>query len=91
MIETVVCTLDISNSFTEFADRFDHEEAAGREAKGIKVLYRGVCRENPSKVVIIVQAETGVISRHMQENTSRFMRNGALMDTAVATAYQEGC
>ena len=58
MIETVVCTLDISNSFTEFADRFDHEEAAGREAKGIKVLYRGVCRENPSKVVIIVQAET---------------------------------
>ena len=90
MIETVVCTLDISNSFTEFAEKFDHEEAAGREAKGIKVLYRGVCRDNPSKVVIVVQAEAGVISSHMQENTERFMRNGALMNTAVATAYQEG-
>ena len=30
MIETIVCTLDISNSFAEFADKFDHEEATGR-------------------------------------------------------------
>ena len=42
MIETIVCTLDISNSFKEFADKFDREEASGREEKGIKVLYRGV-------------------------------------------------
>ena len=59
--ETIVCTLDISNSFAEFADQFDHEEASGREAKGIKVLYLGASRENPSNVVIVVQAETGVI------------------------------
>ena len=30
MIETIICTLDISNSFAEFADKFDHEEATGR-------------------------------------------------------------
>ena len=76
MIETIVCTLDISNSFAEFADQFDHEEASGREAKGIKVLYRGVSRENPSKVVIVVQAETGVIATHLQDNAARFTSIG---------------
>jgi len=30
MIETIVCTLDISNSFAEVADKSDHEEASGR-------------------------------------------------------------
>ena len=74
--ETIVCTLDISNSFTEFADKFDHEEASGREAKGIKVLYRGLSRENASNVVIVVQAETGVISRQMQDNAARFISIG---------------
>ena len=63
MIETIVCTLDISNSFTEFADKFDHEEASGREAKGIKVLYRGASKENHSKVVIVVRAQTPGYSR----------------------------
>jgi len=72
MIETIVWTLDISNSFAEFADQFDHEEASGREEKGIKVLYRGLSKENPSKLVIVVQAETGVISRQMQDNAARF-------------------
>ena len=90
MIETIVCTLDISNSFTEFADKFDNDEAAGREIKGIKVLYRGVSKDNPSKVVIIVQAETGVISSHMNENAERFISNGALMDTAEVTSYEGG-
>ena len=90
MIETIVCTLDISNSFAEFADKFDNDEAAGREIKGIKVLYRGVSNDNPSKVVIIVQAETGVISSHMNENAERFISNGALMDTAEVTSYEGG-
>ena len=70
MIETIICTLDISNSFAEFADKFDNDEAAGRQTKGIKVLYRGVSKENPSKVVIVVQAKTGVISGHMNKMQS---------------------
>ena len=72
IIETIVCTLDISNSFAEFADQCDHEEASVREAKAIKVLYRGLSRENPSNVVIVVQAETGVISRQVKDNAARF-------------------
>ena len=90
MRETIVCTLNISNSFAEFAEKFDHDEAPGREAKGIQVLYRGVAKDNPSKVVIVVQAEAGVIAKHMQDNAARFVDNGALMHTAVVTSYNEG-
>ena len=68
MLEAIVCTLDISNCFAEFADKFDHVEAPGREAKGIQVLYRGVAKDNPSKVMIVVQAEAGVVATHMQDN-----------------------
>ena len=89
MRETIVCTLNISNSFAEFVDKFDHDEAPGREAKGIQVLYRGVAKDNPSKVVIVVQAEAGVVAKHMQDNTERFVENGAQMHTAVVTAYKE--
>ena len=76
MIETIVCTLDISNSFAGFADQFDHEKASGREAKGIKVLYRGLSRENASNNVIVVQAETGFIARQMNDNAARFISIG---------------
>ena len=75
--------------FAEFADKFDYQEAACCEEKGIKVLYCGVSKENPSKVVIMVLAEPGVIPTHMKENAARFISNGAMMDTAVVTAEQE--
>ena len=53
------------------------------------MLYRGVAKDNPSKVVIVVQAEAGVVAMHMQDNTERFVENGAQMHTAVVTAYKE--
>ena len=89
MRKTIVCTLNISHSFADFVDKFDHDEAPGREGKGIQVLYRGVAKDNPSKVVIIVQAEAGVIVKHTQDNAARFVENGALMHTAVVTSYNE--
>ena len=89
MRETIVCTLNISNSFADFVDKFDHDEAPGRQAKGIQVLYRGVAKDNPSEVVIVVQAEAGVIAKHMQDNAARFVENGALVHTAMVTSYNE--
>jgi len=49
----------------------------GCETKDIQLLYRGVAKDNPSKVVIIVQAEAGVISKHRHGNTARCTENGA--------------
>lgn len=39
---------------------------------------------------MIVEAETGVISNHMQENTVRFVENDGLIHTAVISSYNEG-
>ena len=47
MLETIVGTLDISNSFAKWAEKFDNAEAAAREAKGIKVFYLEVAVFSP--------------------------------------------
>ena len=39
---------------------------------------------------MILQAEMGVISNHMQENVVRFVENDPLMYTAVISSYKEG-
>ena len=39
---------------------------------------------------MIVEAETGVISNHMQENTVRFFENDVVIHTAVISSYNEG-
>ncbi len=39
---------------------------------------------------MIVEAEKGVISNHMQENTVRFVENDALIHTAVISSYNKG-
>ena len=44
------------------------DEAIARKAKNIKVLFRGVSKDNPYKEIICVQAEKGVIGKHIQEN-----------------------
>ena len=50
MLETIVGTLDISNSFAKWAEKFDNAEAAAREAKGIKVLSATLLSKRPKKV-----------------------------------------
>ena len=44
------------------------DEAIARKAKNIKVLFRGVSKDNPYKEIICVQAEKGVIGKHIQED-----------------------
>ena len=83
MLETIICTFEISKPFRTWKAKFDTEEAAARAAKGIKVIYRGVSKDNPAKVVVIVQAEEGVIPQHIQGNSETFTTNGALMETPI--------
>tara|TARA_B100002051_G_scaffold129388_1_gene122957 strand:+ start:493 stop:765 length:273 start_codon:yes stop_codon:yes gene_type:complete len=87
MIETIVCTFEISNTFEEWVEKFDHVEAPARHDKGIRVLFRGVSKQSPNQVVVIVQAEVGVVSQHIQDNLAFFSKNGAVMQTAVPMAY----
>ena len=89
ILETIVCTFEITKPFQTWKDKFDTEKAAAR-AKGFKVIYRGVPKDNPAEVVVIVQAEDGVIPQHIQVNSARFKTNGALMEAAIAMSYVAG-
>ena len=44
------------------------------EKKNIKVIFRGVSKDNPHEAIVIVQAEEGVMSKHLQENFYNFKK-----------------
>ena len=72
MTETTFCTLLINIAFNEWVNKFDKDEASARAEKNIKVLYRGVIKDNPHKAIVIAQAEEGVIDKHIQKNFYSF-------------------
>jgi len=49
MLETTVCTFDVNVPYDEWVKKFDNDEAPARSAKGIKVIFRGVSKDNPEK------------------------------------------
>ena len=59
-----------------------YHQAPARSAKGIKVIFRGVSKDNPEKAIVVVQALEGVLGKHIQENIEIFEKNGAVMSTA---------
>ena len=48
----------------------------------MKVIFRGVNKDNPEKAIVIVQALEGVIGKHIHENIEIFEKNGDFMSTA---------
>ena len=72
MLETTVCTFDVNVPYDEQIRKFDNDEAQARSAKGIKVIFRGVNKDNPEKAIVIVQALEGVLGKHIHENIDIF-------------------
>ena len=68
MLETTVCTFDVNVPYDEWLKKFDNDEAPARSAKGKKVIFRGACKDNPEKAIVIVQALEGVLGKHIHEN-----------------------
>ena len=62
------CTFNINNLFDECVNEFDLDEATAQKANKIKVIFRGVSKDNPHKVILRVQAKKGAICKHIQEN-----------------------
>tara|TARA_Y100001968_G_scaffold278262_1_gene273509 strand:+ start:237 stop:482 length:246 start_codon:yes stop_codon:yes gene_type:complete len=57
-------------------------ESQVRSTKGVKVIFRGVSKKDPKKVIVVVQALEGVLEKQIQENFDIFEENGAVMSTA---------
>ena len=67
--------------------KFDNDEAPARSAKGIKVIFRGVSKDNPEKAIVVVQALEGVLGKHLQENIQLLKKNGTVMSTAAPSLW----
>ena len=67
MLETTVCTFDVNVPYDEWVKKFDNDEAPARSAKGIKVIFRSVSKDNPEKAIVVVQVLECVIGKHVQE------------------------
>ena len=74
MKEKSFCTFNINNLFDESVNEFDLDEATARKAKDVKVLFRGVSKDNHHKAIVGVKAEKGVIDKHIQENFDNFKK-----------------
>ena len=57
----------ISNTFPEWAKTFD-DDRANQEAAGIKAIFRGVSETDSSSVMVILEAEPGVLVKFMEGN-----------------------
>ena len=52
--------------------KFDTDELPARSAKVIKVIFRGVSKDNPEKAIVVVQYLEEVLGKHIKENIEIF-------------------
>tara|TARA_B100002051_G_scaffold230129_1_gene227517 strand:- start:756 stop:1028 length:273 start_codon:yes stop_codon:yes gene_type:complete len=89
-METTVWTFSLSVPFAQWAAIYDSEDVAKMHAAvGIKSLYRGVSKEDPSKVCAVQQAPVGVAQKLFEENKEMIRGAGHVIESTVISAYSE--
>ena len=67
---TTVLTFKIESTFEEWSAIFDSEEADRRHSEfDIKPIFRGVNKDDPKKVIIMLQAPEGNIQKFVEANS----------------------
>ena len=67
---TTVLTFRIESTFEEWSTIFDSEEAERRHSEfDIKPIFRGVSKDDPKKVIILLQAPEGNIQKFVESNS----------------------
>ena len=65
---TTVLTFKIESTFEEWSTIFDSEGATIRHSEfGIKLIFRGVSKDDPKKVIIPIQALEGNIQNFVEQ------------------------
>ena len=87
-METTVWTFSLSVPFSQWAAIYDGEDVAKMHADvGIKSLFRGVCKEDPTKVCAVHQAPAGVAQKLFEDNKEMIRGAGHIIESTVVTAY----
>ena len=89
MVETHVLTFTISKPFAEWVKTYDASKPLQKIA-GITSLYRGVSKDDPTKVCAVMQAKAGVMDAFIADNAELIASSGHLLESTVAQVFVEG-
>jgi len=87
-VETHVLTFSITTTFADWAKAYD-ESRPLQKAGGITHVYRGVSKDDPTKVCAVMQAMPGVMDEFMANNTELIAASGHVLESTVAQVFLE--
>ena len=89
-METTVWTFSLSVPFAQWAAIYDSDDVAKMHAAvGIKSLYRGVSKEDPSKVCAVQQGPAGVAQKLFEDNKEMIRGAGHVIESTAISAYSD--
>ena len=87
-LETTIVTFMISVPFEEWAKGFDSPEVeAMHKANLVTPLYRGVSKDDPQSVVVVHQAEEGVVKAMFEGAREPIEAAGHIWYSTVISSY----
>ncbi|MGA0215183.1 MAG: DUF3764 family protein [Vulcanococcus sp.] len=86
MLETHVLTFSISKPFEEWVETYDSSTAM-QEAAGIKSLFRGLSKDDPTKVCAVMQAQSGVMEQFIAGNAEMIASSGHILESTVSQVF----
>ena len=90
-METTVWNFSLSVPFEQWAAIYDSEDVTKmHESVGIKSLFRGVSKDDPSKVCAVQQAPVGAAQKLFEDNKEMIAGAGHIIESTVITAYSQG-
>ena len=89
MVETHVLTFTISKPFAEWVKTYDASKPLQKIA-GITSVYRGVSKDDPTKVCAVMQAKAGVMDAFIADNAELIASSGHVLESTVAQVFVEG-
>ena len=89
-METTVWTFNLSVPFSEWAAIYDSEDVTQMHAEaGIKSLFRGVSKDDPTKVCAVHQAPAGVAQKIFEDNKEMIRGAGHVIESTVISVYMD--
>ena len=86
LMETHVLTFTITTSFKEWSTVYDESAPVQKDA-GITSLYRGVSKDDPSKVCAVMQAAPGVMEQFIADNSAMIAASGHVLESTVSQVF----
>ena len=87
-METTVWTFELSVPFAEWAAIYDSDDVSKMHTEaGIRSLFRGVSKDDPTKACAVHQAPPGVAQKLFEDNKEMIRGAGHIIESTKISAY----